>query len=116
MVWDYDPSSPNNPDSQAKLNRVADATVTEYSTAALGRAYARPASSHPEVFNVVFAGGNARAIGENIEYRVYQQLMTPNGAKADALDIDNDPSGKPTVAEVNNMLQFMNPPLKESDY
>jgi hypothetical protein len=64
----------------------------------------------------VFAGGNAKAIADSIEYRVYQQLMTPNGAKADALDIANDATGKPTLAEKNNLLQFMNPPLKESDY
>ncbi len=106
MVWDFDPSSPANPSSQAPLNR-ADASVSDY--ASEGRFYARPASSHSEVFNVVFVGGNAKAIAENIEYRVYQQLMTPNGAKADALDYTaND--------EPERMRQFMNPPLKESDY
>jgi hypothetical protein len=57
------------------------------------------------VFNVAFAGGNARAIREDIEYRVYQQLMTPDGSKAVALD-------EPDL----NMRLFMQPPLAASDY
>ncbi len=47
-----------------------------------GQAFARPASAHPEVFNAVFVGGNAKSVAENIDYRIYQQLMTPNGNKA----------------------------------
>ncbi len=116
MVWDINggDSNPTNA-TQARLNRT-DPLHAEYSTPARERYYARPASSHSEVFNVTFAGGNAKAISENIEYRVYQQLMTPNGAKADALDIDNAPNGQPTPAEKTDLLEFMNPPLKESDF
>ncbi|MDZ4656873.1 MAG: DUF1559 domain-containing protein [Bythopirellula sp.] len=103
MVWDYDSAAFNNPSTQARFNRTNPADQ-EYSIIAADRYYARPASSHSEVFNVTFAGGNAKAISENIEYRVYQQLMTPNGAKADALDSPDD------------MRQFTRVPLKESDY
>jgi hypothetical protein len=85
MVWVFDSSEPFNPalpennPAQARFNRQADPAPTDY---AIQRArYARPASAHPEVFNVVFAGGNTKTINDTIEYRVYQQLMTPNGAK-----------------------------------
>jgi prepilin-type processing-associated H-X9-DG protein len=44
--------------------------------------YARPASSHPAgSFNVMFADGHGRAIAPEVDYVVYQQLMTPNGRK-----------------------------------
>jgi prepilin-type N-terminal cleavage/methylation domain-containing protein/prepilin-type processing-associated H-X9-DG protein len=44
--------------------------------------YCRPSSKHPGgSFNVIFADGHGRAIEPNIDYLVYQQLMTPNGAK-----------------------------------
>ncbi len=46
-----------------------------------GSGFARPASEHPNIVIVAFAGGNTKSISEDIEYRVYQQLMTPNGAK-----------------------------------
>ena len=105
MVWDIAGGDPSNP-SQARINRDP---IAPPSYSAEGKGYARPASSHSEVFNVVFAGGSAKAISENIEYRVYQQLMTPNGAKADALDY--------TAGDEATILRgFMNPPLKESDY
>lgn len=106
MVWDYDTSAPGNPSTQAPLNR-ADSSVSDY--ASQERFFARPASSHPEVFNVLFVGGNAKAVNQGIEYRVYQQLMTPNGAKAKALDYTGNDGPE-------RMRQFMNPPLKESDY
>lgn len=113
MVWVYDQTNPNNPsaepnETQAPLNRlVPDDTNTVYGPS--GQYYARPASEHPEVFNVAFVGGNARSVAGTIEYRVYQQLMTPIGAKADALDYNN-------ADERQIMQNFMRPPLSESDY
>jgi hypothetical protein len=85
MVWVYEPptgtNDPLNPiNSQARFNRQDDPLTTD-TYAEAGAYYARPASAHPEVFNVVFAGGNTKTINDTIEYRVYQQLMTPNGAK-----------------------------------
>ncbi|NOY41459.1 MAG: DUF1559 domain-containing protein [Planctomycetes bacterium] len=46
-----------------------------------GSGFARPASEHPDIFIAAFAGNNTKSISEDIEYRVYQQLMTPIGAK-----------------------------------
>lgn len=38
---------------------------------------ARPSSNHSGVVNMVFADGNVRTVSDNLEYHVYQQLMTP---------------------------------------
>jgi prepilin-type N-terminal cleavage/methylation domain-containing protein/prepilin-type processing-associated H-X9-DG protein len=43
---------------------------------------ARPSSYHFGGVNVAFADGSVRFMRDNIEYFVYQQLMTPNGAKS----------------------------------
>ncbi|HEY4233553.1 MAG TPA: DUF1559 domain-containing protein [Lacipirellulaceae bacterium] len=62
---------------QERFSKSDDQTYTEK-----GPAYCRPASSHPGgSVNVIFAGGNGRAIEPTIDYLVYQQLLTPNGAK-----------------------------------
>jgi prepilin-type processing-associated H-X9-DG protein len=42
--------------------------------------YCRPSSNHPGGVNVAFCGGNVRFLAEDIDYDVYKQLMTPNGA------------------------------------
>lgn len=47
-----------------------------------GIPYRRPSSSHPDVFNVVFAGGNTKSLNNQIAYSVYLKLMTPNGLKS----------------------------------
>jgi prepilin-type N-terminal cleavage/methylation domain-containing protein len=90
MVWAFDPSRPLAPTLavQAPINREREdpnnpslyvGDSQNYTN--LGSVYARPGAGHPDVFIVVFAGGNTRSISQDIEYRVYQQLMTPNGAK-----------------------------------
>ena len=45
--------------------------------------YARPSSNHTGGVNVMFCGGNSRFIVDNIDYKVYRQLMTPNSAESD---------------------------------
>ncbi len=84
MVWVYSPGSAAVPPS-ALFRRFNDRNPIEpYMTAPLGGIpYARPSSEHPDIFMTVFAGGNTRAISEDIDYRIYQQLMTPNGNKAE---------------------------------
>ncbi len=47
-----------------------------------GLAYARPSSNHPGGVNVVFADGHLHYLSEDIDYKVYTQLMTPNGSEA----------------------------------
>jgi prepilin-type N-terminal cleavage/methylation domain-containing protein len=41
--------------------------------------YARPASNHNGVCVFSFCGGNVKPIAEDIDYRIYKQLMTPFG-------------------------------------
>ncbi|MAI32498.1 MAG: prepilin-type cleavage/methylation domain-containing protein [Rhodopirellula sp.] len=43
---------------------------------------ARPSSAHTSGVNAAFADGSTRFITENIDYRVYQALMTPRGNKS----------------------------------
>jgi len=72
--------------------------------------FARPASSHGSGANVAFCDGHSQYLRDDIDYKVYQALMTPNGRKC------VDPTG---VANNNQdpMLSFRNgPPLTESDY
>ena len=89
-----------------------DSEGDNYST--FGSRFARPASEHPELFVAAFCEGNARDIRESIDYRVYQQLMTPNGLKAARQDDPNSPIEK--VWQNANKARFMVPPLKDGDY
>ena len=85
MVWvvptngttpTYSPGDTNVTD-QERISKSDDQTYPENAPA-----YARPASNHPGgSVNVIFADGHGRAIEPSIDYLVYQQLMTPNGAK-----------------------------------
>jgi hypothetical protein len=108
MVWVYDPSNYNNPSSQARINRLPDPPPNQ-PFATFGPAYARPASEHPELVIAVFAGGNVQSISDQIEYRVYQQLMTPNGRNARYPGLD--------VNATNTMRNnFHSKMLSDSDY
>ena len=44
---------------------------------------ARPSSRHPGGVNAVFADGHTGFLRDGVDYHVYQQLMTPNGAKSE---------------------------------
>jgi prepilin-type N-terminal cleavage/methylation domain-containing protein len=55
----------------------------------------RPSSNHPGGFLVVMCDGNSRFISEDIEYRVYCLLMTPDGANAKIAS--SAPPGAPVV-------------------
>jgi prepilin-type N-terminal cleavage/methylation domain-containing protein len=70
-----------------------------------GPDYARPASNHPAgAFNVIFADGHGLSIQPDIDYLVYQQLMTPNGHKCDDLH----------GQDISHYYQA--PPISEADY
>lgn len=45
---------------------------------------ARPSSNHPGGVNVVFASGRAQFLRENVDYKVYRALMTPNERKSNS--------------------------------
>ena len=86
------------PDSQSGSNYTMPDPYASY-------AFARPASTHAGVFNVAFCGSSAKAVSNDIEYRVYQQLMTSDGQKAaDPADPDN------------YLKDYMIPPLAAGDY
>ncbi len=57
---------------------------------------ARPASSHPGGVIVAFAGGNTRFVRDDIDYKIYCLLMTPNGANATTMSYTM-PSGFTTT-------------------
>lgn len=74
-----------------KINeKKDDAKLTSGSTALT---YVRPASNHPGGCNFIFADGHLRFIGEDVDYQVQKQLMTPLGSAqgiTPALPILND--------------------------
>jgi hypothetical protein len=76
IVWHA--SQPVNP--AWKLNSKCASTVPIAELT-----FARPSSNHPGCVVTAFCDGNVKKIDESIDYDVYCQLMTPNGAKS------NDP-------------------------
>ncbi|MBA4106743.1 MAG: hypothetical protein C0485_13385 [Pirellula sp.] len=115
MVWVVDPQNPRSPRFQLMepLGRdMRSESELDQPYAASGTRFARPASNHPDVFNVAFCEGNAREISRDIDYAVYQQLMTPDGQKAAPADAPNQRFEKTLPAD----QRFMNPPLTDADY
>lgn len=115
MVWLVDPQNPRAPRAELAERFNQDTRPKaewDQPYAASGTRFARPSSNHPGVFNVVFCGGNAKAIDENIDYAVYQQLMTPNGHKAAPADAPDRPFEKTLPDD----QRFMNPPITDADF
>jgi prepilin-type N-terminal cleavage/methylation domain-containing protein len=73
--------------------------------------FARPNTLHVgDSFNTVFADGHGTSIDVNIDYTVYQQLLTTHGAKC------SDPA-VPSNSQPQAIIDFRNaPPLAESDF
>jgi prepilin-type N-terminal cleavage/methylation domain-containing protein len=121
MTWIFNPRALADPFSNGMVqpfNRDArpPADSGPYGQISGGNSarFARPASAHSDVFCVVFCEGNVRSINQNVSYRVYQQLMTPNGQKvADP----KDPSFliEKEMAKVGKP-GFMTPPLSDGDF
>jgi hypothetical protein len=53
-------------------------------------AMSRPSSAHSGGVNVAMCGGETMFLRDDINYRVYQQLMTPNHRQADVAGAPND--------------------------
>jgi hypothetical protein len=113
MMWVFDPRSPLSPRA-ARMERFGEDSRTG---PAVNRPYgsyrtrfARPTSNHPDLFLVAFCGGNTRAISTDIDYWVYQQLMTPNGARCKWLATPNV-SLPPAFSDADPMRR-----LTDSDY
>jgi hypothetical protein len=115
MVWVVDEKSPRSPRAELMDHFNCDTrndAERDQPYASSGTRFARPASNHPEIFNVAFCGGNVRTIRDAIDYAVYQQLMTPDGAKAAPADAPDERFEK----TLPNDQRFMNPPLTDGDY
>jgi hypothetical protein len=108
MVWVHDAARPNAPrnslaDAFGRNTRTGEDAERPYGGEATR--FARPASHHADVFVAAFCDGHTRILRNDIEYRAYQQLMTPDGATAATVD---DPR--------NHLTEFMVLPLRDSDY
>ena len=115
MVWVVDPQNPRSPQPSLldRFNRdTRPESQRDQPYAASGTRFARPSSNHADIFNVAFCGGNVREVSQNIDYAVYQQLMTPDGQKAAPADAPNQRFEK-TLPDDE---RFMNPPLTDADY
>jgi prepilin-type processing-associated H-X9-DG protein len=115
VVWvvNDSPQPGNSIVSQERINHVSDDAYSSdpvFDTN-LPR-FARPASNHGAGFNAVFCDGHSRFIADNIDYVVYQQLLTADGRKCvDPTDhLSNLNPGAP-------IHTFRNaPPLSDADY
>ena len=109
MVWVYDAGSPNNPDPniQVRINDDRFPPADDYANE--GQRYCRPTSAHGDIFIATFASGNVRSIRTDIEYRVYQQLMTPNGRNCELATQDEQANDAMSIG-------FSVPPLSDGDY
>jgi prepilin-type N-terminal cleavage/methylation domain-containing protein len=113
MVWVVDARDPMNPPAalQERPNRdTRSGAQASKPYGSFDARFARPASNHADVFIVAFCGGNTRIVSQEIDYRVYQQLMTPNGAKCEWTP---DPTQTLPPAFLNADPSLM---LNDSDY
>jgi len=108
MVWVV-PSSGTSPllAEQEAINRDESQPVAFPSDTPQ---FARPAGRHGSGVNVVYCDGHGGFLNEDIDYIVYQQLMTPNGRKC--VNPENHALVDGTPIET-----FRNaPPLAEEDF
>jgi prepilin-type N-terminal cleavage/methylation domain-containing protein len=115
MVWPYVPANHLNPASTNDIqpfNRDFGDNDSPGPYSTFGSRFARPASEHGDVFVVSFCGGNTREINQDIDFRVYQQLMTSDGQKIAEADAPNYMIER----ELAIGQKFMIPPLNDADY
>ena len=106
MVWvpAYPPQSGTGPTNQERIGDDAD----QVNFASNIPRFARPSSGHTSGVNAAFCDSHARFIADTIDYKVYFQLITPNGRKAvDPEDWTNNGSPMPQFRAA--------PPLSEGD-
>ncbi len=108
IVWvvNANPAAGDNLDDQERINAVGDAVNIFKSN--IPR-FARPASNHGDGVNVAFCDGHGSFINKDIDYIVYQQLLTAKGSKC------VDPQAHATVAGAINTFRTA-PPLSEKDF
>jgi prepilin-type N-terminal cleavage/methylation domain-containing protein/prepilin-type processing-associated H-X9-DG protein len=112
LVWvvNTTPQPGNGIDQQEGINRNANDAVQFPSD--IPR-FARPASSHGSGVNVAFCDTHVQFLNDSIEYKVYQQLLTANGAKC----VDPVDHSRELTPPNGQIYQFRTaPPLSESDF
>jgi prepilin-type N-terminal cleavage/methylation domain-containing protein/prepilin-type processing-associated H-X9-DG protein len=113
MVWvvETSPTPGNGITNQERINgdELSNTAANVFYDPAQPR-FTRPASNHSGGVNVAFCDGHTGFLRDNIDYIVYQQLMTPNGRKCvDPTDHD--------LVQGTAIEAFRNaPPLSEDDY
>jgi prepilin-type N-terminal cleavage/methylation domain-containing protein/prepilin-type processing-associated H-X9-DG protein len=95
-------------DSQALINRRGDITPEDPS-AEMFPYLARPASPHNQGVNVIFCDGHSQFLSENIDYTVYQRLLTSRGSRC------VDPTEHEPLPQVIQDFRRL-PALSEQDY
>lgn len=106
-----------NTTNQEGLNRVGNVDVNDplvMSAMATLPYFARPASAHGSGANVAFCDGHTQLLRDDIDYTVYQRLMTAYGGKCDdpASQRGSNPPPLPDV-----IRQFRTaPPLSNQDF
>jgi len=98
IVWVNNPYPSTGSPTQALINREKEEAMTDTAH------YARPSSNHIGGVNVLYCDGHVDFLSEEIDYWVYQALMTPHGRKCKMPDSTVVPD------------EFYNYILKDSDY
>jgi hypothetical protein len=84
MVWvpSTAPQSGTSPNNQERFSSELNETFGSGKYPDTGPWYCRPASNHTMgVFNVVYADGHGSSLTPQLDYVVYQQLITTDGRK-----------------------------------
>jgi hypothetical protein len=80
FVWDFDPALASSPPSD---ERCINGNKDFGPRAPAGTFYySRPSSNHPSGVNAAMCDASVIWLREDIEYKVYQQLMTSDGANS----------------------------------
>jgi prepilin-type processing-associated H-X9-DG protein len=105
---DPNPATSTNITNQERINRET-GVVTPFPARIPD--FARPASHHTGGVNVVYADGHTQYLREDVDYLVYQRLITPNGRNC------VDPVAWMPIPDPGPIHSFRTaPPLSEADY
>jgi prepilin-type N-terminal cleavage/methylation domain-containing protein len=101
FVWSPFIDTAVAPDPRLKINCMKDHRQTvgiweDFSSGTIPQnsiepyALSRPSSAHSGGVNVAMCGGETQFLRDDIDYKVYQQLMTPNHRQSDVVGNPND--------------------------
>jgi prepilin-type processing-associated H-X9-DG protein len=98
FVWDWDPSAATSPPTDERCINVKKHYGTRAPTTTYY--YSRPSSYHSGGVNAAMCGGAVIWLREDIEYKVYQQLMTSDSSNSSLQGPKSDPN-----APINYVLK-----------